>query len=278
MTGAAVEKNQGRTDIHPLAKLLRGFAVDFLTCHDLSVVPRIMAPDYCLHIGGHVLSGRDSEYLPATAAQLRQFPGLCVTVHDVVLGTDGIAMQFTEHGASYRDGGRSATWRGVTLFRTEGERLRVGWAEEDYFSRKVQLVSGVCDTVDVPCPTPWDGEPQEPDPAVEETARHWLLTPEKMPDLPDAHWISAANPHPDTVINIADTTIDTLFSAGDRVAFHLQRHGTYAGGFEDIDNNAVGTPIVLRSAGLLTIRDGQVVAARITSDRLGLYRSLRHMQ
>ena len=56
--------------IHPLARLLRGFAVDFLTCHDAGVVPRIMTPDYRLHIGGVVFDGRDTEYLPATAAKI----------------------------------------------------------------------------------------------------------------------------------------------------------------------------------------------------------------
>ena len=55
------------------ARLLRGFALDFLTCHDLTEVTRIMDPDYRLTIGGHVFEGRDQVYLPATAAQLEQF-------------------------------------------------------------------------------------------------------------------------------------------------------------------------------------------------------------
>ena len=62
--------------IHPLACLLRGFAVDFITGHNLDVVERIMAPEYCLSIGGYLLNGRDTEYLPPTAAQINQFPGL----------------------------------------------------------------------------------------------------------------------------------------------------------------------------------------------------------
>ncbi len=103
--------------ISPSAQLLRGFAVDFLTAHNLAAVETIMEPDYSLSIGGHLFSGRDDSYLPATAAQLEQFPGLCVTVHDTVIGPEIVAMRFTEHGASVRHGGQLSTWGGVTLFR-----------------------------------------------------------------------------------------------------------------------------------------------------------------
>jgi hypothetical protein len=266
----------GAHQLDPLALLLRGFAVDFLTSHDPAEVEWIMAEDYCLHIGGHTFSGRDREYLPATAAQLEQFPGLCVTVHDVVLGENAVAMQFTEHGVSCQHGGRNATWRGITFFYTDGERLQTGWAEEDYFSRKSQLASGVCESVDAPHPAPWDQPRKAADAAVEKVARSWLSTPQKLADLPSVHWLSALGPRPEEIIDISHTHIDSLFSAGDRVAFHLQYEGTYLGGFEGIDAAMVGTPIVLRAAGLLTVSAGQVVAARITTDRLGLLRALQY--
>src|ERR1700722_5731760 len=96
------------------ARLLRGFAVDFLTSHDLRAVEGIMDPDYRLTIGGHVFEGRDHVYLPATAAQLDQFPGLAVTVHDVMLAPDAVAMRFSEHGVSRRNQGRAAVWGGIT--------------------------------------------------------------------------------------------------------------------------------------------------------------------
>lgn len=263
--------------IHPLAALLRGFAVDFITGHDLSVVTRIMAPEYCLSIGGHTLDGRDSQYLPPTAGQIEQFPGLCVTVHDVVYGQDAIAMQFTEHGCSSRHDYRGATWRGISLFRTDGERMRWGWAEEDYFARKVQLANGVCEQVDPPHATPWDVQPGAPDKAVEDTARDWLLAPERVAEIPGAHWLSKVDPRPEQLIDfnqVREVEIDTLFSAGERAAFHLCYQGAYAGGFEDIDSARVGEPVTLRAAGILTIRGGEVVDARITTDRLGFYRTL----
>ena len=72
--------------LSPEARALRGFATDFLTSHDVSAVEWVMDPAYRLSIGGHVFDGRDTQYLPATAAQLDQFPGLTVTVHDAILG------------------------------------------------------------------------------------------------------------------------------------------------------------------------------------------------
>lgn len=260
--------------IHPLAALLRGFAVDFLTAHDPGVVTRIMAPAYRLHIGGHVFDGRDDEYLPATAAQLEQFPGLCVTVHDVVIGADAIAMRFTEHGASVRDDGRMAAWSGVTLFRTDGERLLRGWAEEDYFARKWQLAKGACDAIEAPHPGPWDIREEAADPVAERIAREWLHDTRPVADVPDTQRVPPLDPHPSILVKIRDTHIDELFSAGERVAFHLEHRGSYAGGYDGVTAGAVGCPAVLRVAGLLTVRGGRVVDARLTADRLGLYRAL----
>lgn len=264
--------------IHPLAALLRGFAVEFITGHDIDVAKRIMAPEYCLSIGGHLLNGRDSEYLPPTTAQIYQFPGLCVTVHDVMYGDNALAMKFTEHGASARDGGRAATWRGISLFRTDGERLRWGWAEEDYFARKRQLTTGCCDTVDPPHAQPWDVQPAAPNPESEAIARRWLCSPDEQAGLQGADWLSqigAADPKPEALVDVQSTAIDEIFSAGERVAFHLEHEAVYKGGFADIDPVHVGRAVTVRAAGMLTIRNGSVVGASITTDRLGLYRHLR---
>lgn len=269
---------QEQLAIHPLASLLRGFAVDFITGHDVDVVERIMTPDYTLTIGGFTLSGRDGEYLPPTAAQINQFPGLCVTVHDVVYGERALAMQFTEHGASSRDGGRGATWRGVTLFRTDGERLQRGWAEEDYYARKRQLASGSCDLVDAPHAMPWDIPVAPANPDTDTVAKRWLSDAVNYTGVENVFWCSqvdAQDPLPLDLVQVHSTEIDEFFSAGNRAAFHVTHHGTYIGGFSDVDPAKVGTDVVFRAAGLLTVADGRVVAARITHDRLGLNRSLR---
>ena len=260
------------TGISPQARLLRGFATDFLTCHDVGVVPRIMDPAYALSIGGFLLDGRDESYLPATAAQLDQFPGLVVTVHDVVLGPDHIAMRFTEHGISVKQPGHAAAWGGVTLFRIDGGRLRQGWAEEDYFARKRQLKSGVCDPVRAPHPCAWDMPVLPPDAATDAAARAWLADPGALTGGIDE--ISIAGPRFAELIAPASVTINALFSAGDRAAFHVDLAGTYAGGFPDIDRARIGSPVVLRLAGLLTVGDGGVTGVQAAADRLGLHRSL----
>lgn len=261
-------------DIHPSARLLRGFAVDFLTGHNTAAVETIMEPDYTLSIGGHVFSGRDDAYLPATAAQLDQFPGLCVTVHDVVIGPDNVAMRFTEHGVSRRHGGRMSTWGGVTLFRVENGRLHRGWAEEDYFARKRQLATGVCDSVNTPHPAPWDAPCEPRDPDVEALARSWLADPRSWTDGARIDEISAQGPRLTDLVEIETISIGEMFSAGRRGAFHLQCQGTYRGGFDDMADARMGQPVALRMAGLLTVEDGEVSQVQVTADRLGLHRSL----
>src|SRR5262245_11924224 len=60
------------------------YCVDYTSRHDLSVCDDIMVPGYTLHMGVHELAGRDDAYKPAAAAQFRQFPGLCLTVNEII--------------------------------------------------------------------------------------------------------------------------------------------------------------------------------------------------
>jgi predicted ester cyclase len=245
--------------IDPNAALLRAFAVEFLTCQQWAVLPHIMASDYRLNVGGHLISGRETQYRAAMQSQFAQFPGLGVTVHEAVLTPDAIAMRFTEHGASRRDADRRATWQGVALFRVADGQLRVGWAEEDYIARKRQLSCGICDPIEPPHPAPWDVQTEPTDPAAENAARDWLLS----------------SLDPPTVIDVSETQIDELFGTAGRVAFHITQRGTYAGGLADIVTSVPGAPVTLRSAGLLTMCADTVSDVRIVSDHLGLQRSLR---
>lgn len=258
--------------LSPQAQLLRGFASDFLTSHDVDAVPHIMDPAYALSIGGFLLEGRDEQYLPATAAQLEQFPGLIVSVHDVVLGTNHAAMRFTEHGVSDKQPGHAAAWGGVTLFRIENGRLRRGWAEEDYLARKRQLKTGVCDSIRPPHPSPWDQPVLPPDATTETTVRAFLDRPYAL--LQGADEISADGPCFAEMITPTAVTIGALFTAGDRAAFHIAIAGSYAGGFPDIDAARVGDPVVLRVAGLLDVCNGAVSGVQAAADRLGFHRAL----
>jgi SnoaL-like polyketide cyclase len=260
--------------ISPSAQLLRGFAVDFLTAHNVAAVETIMEPDYALSIGGFLLAGRDDSYLPATAAQLEQFPGLCVTVHDVVIGPDAVAMRFTEHGASIRHQGRLSTWGGVTLFRIKNGRLQKGWAEEDYFARKRQLSSGICDAVKATHPAPWDAPCEGPDAAVEALASAWITNPASWSDAARIDEISAEGPRFSDLVAIEAVAVNQLISAGKRGAFHISCTGSYTGGFEDIDPARIGQSVTLHLAGIFDVALGQVTRVQVTADRLGLHRSL----
>jgi hypothetical protein len=64
-----------------------------------------------------------------------------------------------------------------------------------------------------------------------------------------------------------------LFSAGDRVAFHVLLHGTYAGGLDHLDGYR-HQPASLYVTGLATVRDGQVTDIRAITDRLAAERRL----
>lgn len=260
--------------LSPSAQLLRGFAVDFLTAHNLAAVETVMEPDYSLSIGGFLLSGRDDVYLPATAAQLQQFPGLCVTVHDTVIGPDAVAMRFTEHGASNRHDGRLSTWGGVTMFRIRNGRLHQGWAEEDYYARKRQLAFATCDDILPPHPAPWDAPFELPDVAVEAAASAWLTNPANWAGSRCIDEISADGPRLADLVAIEVVTIDCLFSAGNRGAFHISCAGNYRGGFADIDTSHIDQSVTLRLSGIFDVAGGQVARVQVCADRLGLNRSL----
>jgi predicted ester cyclase len=259
------------------ARLLRGFAVDFLTSHDLGAVESIMDPAYRLTIGGHVLDGREKSYRPAIASLFDQFPGLCVTVHDVMLAPDAVALRFTEHGVSAKQPGGAAAWAGVALFRIEDGRLHCGWAEEDYLARKRQLKTGRCDPIGPPHAAPWDARCEAADASTEEAVRRWLSDPAACLAPGPVEEVSAEGPRFAALVSVAaplHSTLTALVSAGERAAFYLECSGSYAGGFDDIDAALTGAPVILRMAGLATVRHGQVTRAQVVADRLGLHRQL----
>ena len=68
---------------------------------------------------------------------------------------------------------------------------------------------------------------------------------------------------------VGETRVDDLFSAGDRVAFHMTQTGTYVGGAGKDDR--LGTPATLRSAGIVTVVDGVIASGRVIRDRSGLF-------
>src|SRR6266704_4403987 len=244
---------------------MRRYCIDYTARHDLSVCDDIMVPGYTLHMGVHHLAGRDEAYKPAAAAQFRQFPGLCLTVNEIICSGDRLALRFTEHGASARHGGARAAWGGVGLYHWDGQRLLENHVEQDYLARRRQLVGGGPDPVEPSAVAPWDTRAAPADPAAEEAVRAWLAAG-------DLAGVTVDDGRPTgRLIAAGRTTINVLFSAGPRVAFHAVQCGPLTGE----DPRFVGDgEAMLHLAGVVRVAGGQVTGGRVIRDRLGLLRRL----
>lgn len=242
--------------------LVRRWAVDWLSSHDPSALPDLVSDDYVLRIGSVAIRGRGA-YEQAVMGQLDQFPGLVLTIQDVMGNGECAAIRFTEHGASTAHGGRVAAWGGIAMFRAADGRLRLTYAEEDYAARRRQLTSGETDPVEPPHPAPWDVQPQDPDLDAVSAVEKWLAT--GLHELPAGvlvdDQVHGQAPEPLTLTGAPQ--LDEIFSAGNRVAFHLT---------QPEERRADGTVTTLRMAGMVTVQDGAVVSGRLVRDRLGAVR------
>jgi hypothetical protein len=251
--------------MEPFVALMRRYCVDYTARHDLSVCDDIMDPGYTLHMGVHDLTGRDQAYKPAAAAQFRQFPGLCLTVNEIICSGGRLALRFTEHGASARHDGARAAWSGIGLYRWDGRRLLENHVEQDYLARRRQLSGGSPDLVEPPAVAPWDTRSAPSDRAAEEVVRAWLAAG-------DLAGVTADDGRPPRRLLLpARTDVSVLFSAGPRVAFRAVQHGPLAG--EDPEFAGDGEAFV-HVAGVVGVEGGKVAGGRIIRDRLGLLRRL----
>lgn len=260
--------------MHKFVALMRRYCHDYTNRQDFVACDTIMVPDYTLHMGTHVLSGRDSQYKPATSKQFQQFPGLCLTINEVVTNGDRLCLRFSEHGASVRHSGATAAWSGIGLYKWDGERLTENFVEQDYYSRRGQLAQGIPLPVETSAVAPWDAQPTGADPAAERIVRELL----QSGDLTriegvvfDDEWTGAPRPR---VIEPRGALIDDLFSAGNQVAFHAGLTGRLAADFQFGDAARREQEVVLHMSGLLTLEKGRIVGGRVVRDRLGLYRRL----
>jgi hypothetical protein len=253
-----------------IVELMRRFCVDWLSRADADVPGEIMAPRYSILIGGHTLAGRDEQYVPATVAQLRRYPGLLVSVQELFTTGEQVAMRFTEHGPSAADDGQPAAWTGIGLFWWDGTRLTRNVTEEDYHSRRRQLATRRSDPVDAPAPAPWSATPAAPDPAAEDAVRTWLAKGDFTGVLLDDGWCGQPTP---PLLDVDAVAVEELFSAGDRVAFHVVQSGRYLGGLPDTDG-AEGRAAQLSAVGMVRVADG-AVTGHVVRDRVGLRRRVR---
>ena len=230
-----------------------------------------MVDDYVLRMGEHLLKGRDGEYVTATAKQYKQFPGLALTVHDLVVGEDRIAMHFTEHGRSTVTD-RLAVWSGVSLYRWNGEQLTECRVEQDYFARRDQLRDDVSDRMLAPAVDPWSEPHQAPNEDTDQLVRDWLLrgglAEAPTGSLDNEYCAPARRP----LLGDPQVTILDMFTAGPRAAFHAVVRGRYRGGLDHLEVRR-NTEISLYVAGLATVHNGHVQVRAVT-DRIAAERRL----
>jgi hypothetical protein len=254
--------------VPPFVALMRRYCVDYTARHDLTVCDEIMDPGYTLNMGGHRVAGRDGAYKRAAAKQFAQFPGLGLTVNQVICSGDRLALRFTEHGASVRHGGARASWGGIGLYRWDGRVLLENFVEQDYFGRRRQLNGGGPDPVERPAVAPWDTAAVPPDPGAEEVVRAWLAAG----DLTGVPGVTVDDGRGGgRLVSAEHTGISDLFSAGGYVAFHVCQHGTLIPGEPPFTIKGTG---LLHVAGLVTVAGGRVTGGRVIRDRLGLMRRL----
>lgn len=270
--------------MHAFVALMRRYCHDYTNRQDFTACDTIMVPDYTLHMGTHELRGRDSQYKPATNKQFQQFPGLCLTVNELVTNGDRLCLRFSEHGASLRHAGAKAAWSGIGLYKWDGTRLTENFVEQDYYSRRSQLADNAPLPVETSALAPWDTEPATPNRAAEDAVRKFLTTDDLTRIAAvvfDDEWTGAKRQR---VIEPSGAIVDDLFSAGDQVAFHIAQTGrvaddfpTGAGAQDDASQGDLvrqRSEAVLHMSGLVTVRNGRIVAGRVIRDRLGLSRRL----
>ncbi|MES1263355.1 MAG: nuclear transport factor 2 family protein, partial [Peristeroidobacter soli] len=160
--------------MHPFVALMRRYCYDYTNRQDFDACDTIMVPEYTLHMGTHELRGRDTQYKPATSKQFQQFPGLCLTINELVTNGERLCLRFAEHGASLRHAGARAAWSGIGLYKWDGTRLTENFVEQDYYSRRTQLADGAALPVETSAIAPWDTEPAAPNVPAEELVRRFL--------------------------------------------------------------------------------------------------------
>jgi hypothetical protein len=258
--------------IHPFVALMKTYCIDYTNSHDQSLYDEIMEPDYVVHISGYDLV-RDESYSPAVTDLFRRAPGLGLVVHELVLNGDKLCLRFSEHAAMPSDEGRRlGCWKGIGVYSWNGRRLTENFVEQDYYALNQQVTSGHPHPLEPPHLDPWvSTEAVAADPSAEAAAHAWIthgdLADAGHYDIDDSRTGRAYVP----IVEWTDVTINDLFSAGPRVAFHATVRGPYRGGLEDVPDTHLGTDVTLHAAGLLGVAsDGSMESVHAVTTRMGV--------
>ena len=269
-------------EVEPYVALMRRYCIDYTTVHDASVCDDIMREDYTVTVSGRTLEM--PEYRAAVQGAFRWFPTLSLSVHELVLSGDRLAMRFSEHGASAKHDGRVAVWQGISLYRWDGQRLAACDVEQDFSGRERQLATRP-DPLDTVALDPWaDTRDLPANPAAEALVTDWLqawATRRERSRLEAAtfrlHVDDSDHVGPDDlVLGEPRLEVPDLFSAGDAVAARVVVSGAYDGGLPGVDDDgARGRACELPATVLAHVEGDRVADVRVVRDRWGLQRRLR---
>ncbi|WP_370324183.1 nuclear transport factor 2 family protein [Euzebya sp.] len=258
------------------AALMRRYCIDYTSVHDQAVTADLMRDDYQVIISGRTL-GMDA-YTEAVAAAFRRYPTLVLTVHDMILSGDRLAMRFSEHGAVAGDPSSVAVWPGISLYDWDGEKLRTCRVEQDFQGRDEQTGGGFTTPLEPGHPDPWATTTDGPaDQATEAAVRGWL---EELAAAPAGALHAPGGRRLETgegpaVLDDLAVQVDDLFTAGDRAAAAITMRGVYAGGLPGVADDARGVEGRMHATLMARVADGAVVDLQLVRDRWGLIRRLR---
>ena len=258
--------------MEPFVALMRTYCIDYTNSHDLSVCDSIMEPDYVVHIAGMSLP-RDTAYKPSVEKVFERFPALGLVVHELATNGDRLVMRFSEHAATAT--GTLACWAGIGLYDWNGSRLTSCRVEQDFWSQRRQLATGVPDGLEPPHLDPWVTTVERAaDPAAESVVRAWLAEGD-LAAAGSGRIDEGAPARHRPVVDAESVEVHDLFSAGRTVAFHATVHGTYAGGFDGVDER--GRAATIDVAGTVVVDDHDAVGdVHVVTDRFGTWAALAH--
>ena len=252
--------------MHPFVALMKKYCIDYTNSHDQSLYDELMEPDYVVHISGMDLI-RSSSYSNEVTSLFKSSPGLGLVVHEFVLNGNRLCMHFSEHG-SFPDGdGRVlACWRGIGLYKWNGQRLTENFVEQDYFALKRQRTTRQPDPLNSPHLDPWMmTQPVPANQAAEAVVRNWLSKGDLMDveelEIDDSRLGGPSEP----VLDVEAVEVNDIFSAGSTVPFHVSLSGRYVGGLGDAFEARVGEPASMYAAGIAKVEGDRV--ARVDAVR-----------
>jgi hypothetical protein len=258
--------------MEPFVKLMRRYVIECADLHDETVYEKyneIMEADYVVHMSGTNMN-RDVDFKPAVKAYFAQMPGLCLAVHDIITNGDRLALIFSEHAASLAHDERLSAWGVVSTYKWNGRRLTEVFVEQDFLSRFEQLETGKPHPLPPVHLDPWVIRAVPPNTANEEIVRAWLFKGDirnAASAVIDDSWVTGSS---EPVLTEIQTEITDLFSAGNRVPFHIRQSGKYRGGIAGVGSEYVGRDAVLYVAGVATVEGKSISQVRAISDRWGL--------